>query len=60
MRAGGEERVAPLAITPRPAGYHPSPRCPPATPRYLSPQGVVLLEEGNVRTVETGALQKYA
>ena len=53
MRAGGEERVAPLAITPRPAA-------PPPTPRYLSPQGVVLLEEGNVRTVETGALQKYA
>lgn len=56
MRAGGAarggERVAPLPISPRPANS-------PPTRRYLSSQGVVLLEEGNVRTVETGALQKY-
>ena len=31
----------------------------PAHPLPLRSQGVVLLEEGNVRTVETGALQKY-
>lgn len=51
--ARGGERLAPLPITPLPAAYHPSPM-----PRYPPTQGVVLLEEGNVRTVETGALQK--
>ena len=35
------------------------PPTPTPTPTPTAPQGVVLLEEGNVRTVETGALQKY-